>query len=239
MSAQFERWAKRSKTIVALAVISLLLPGCAVPSAQGYVLRGTVSDAANGMSVYKARIVFRGRTTTLFTTRSFTLSHLPRGEGVLKVEADGYAPFQKSVVLKGRETDVDVVLQGMDVPGLAGILVWCSWEAEALRIDIRLTDSAGLTLQYFPSLSFTAEALLAVNLGSESSPRQGTLLFKGAVPVSYDPLALLDRLKGRIPRGSIARPPASASLGMLVFTLNTPQGSFHWTRGDVPLKAQD
>ena len=238
MSRRLLRRAWRCMAVVVLAAAPLLAPGCAAPSPQGHVLRGTVADAANGMPVHKARVVFGGRTTTLFTTSSFTLSHLPRGEGVLTVDADGYAPWQKRLLVKGRETTIDVRLQGNKVPGLSGILVWCAWEPEALRIDIRLTDAAGMTLRHFPSLPFTGLARLSVNLGSEGSPRPGALLFEGSVPVSYDPLASLDRLKGRIPRGSIARPPASAG-GMLEFTLNTPQGAFRWVRGDVPLRAGD
>lgn len=129
--------------------------------------------------------------------------------------------------------------RGQRCPVLPGILVWCAWESDALRIDIRLTDSAGVTLQHFPSLPFTGNVRLAVNLGSESSPRPGAILFEGAVPVSYDSMAVLDRLKSRVPRVSIRRPQSPASRGVLEFTLNTPQGSFRWIRGDVPLQARE
>lgn len=216
-------------------VVALSLASCSGGLAPGRVLSGTVTDAANGMSVNRARIVFDGRTTTLYTARDFRLTHLSGAGGILTVDAAGYEPFQKQVVLRGRETRVDIALQGREVPGLAGILAWCAWEPESLRIDIRLIDSAGVTLQHFPALRFSATARLFVNLGTDDRPRPGARLYEGPVSIVYDPSVPLDRLKGRIPRASIAAPPAGAERGMLEISLVTPQGSYAWTRGDVPL----
>lgn len=223
--------------ITAAAAASIALASCSGAFAPGRVLSGTVTDAANGMSVNKARIVFDGRTTTLYTTAEFRLSRLAGTGGILSVDADGYEPFQKQVALRGRETRIHVALQGREVPGLAGILAWCAWEPEALRIDIRLIDSAGVTLEHFPALPFTARARLSVNIGTNDRPRPGALLYEGPVSITYDPSARLDRLKGRIPRTAISAPPGTAERGMLELALGTPQGSYTWTRGDVQLGA--
>ncbi len=229
--------AKPLRAVLALAGFAVLCAGCAMPSARARVLQGTVSDAANGMPVYRARVVFRGRTTTLFTTREFRLSGLPAGEGVLTVEAEGYEPCSRSVLLKGEATHVEVALVGTEVRGLAGILFWCTWEPDALRIDIRLTDSSGVALQHFPALQFDGEARIAANIGSADSPRRGAVLFEGPVAVRLDPLASLEKLSCRIPRGSIAAPPAGLRQAMVELSLRTRQGTFRWARGDVPLEA--
>jgi hypothetical protein len=228
-------WIKTPFVLLFAGILVSLL-GCDSPVAGGYSMSGTVFDKANGMPVHGARVRFGGRSTILYTARDFSFTRIPRKEGMLVVEAPGYAPFRRPLTLKGRDTPVDVALEGREVPGLAGILVWAQWEADDLRIDTRLLDSSGTTLENFPCLAFRAEARLAVNLGTETAPRAGEILFEGPTSVTYDPAGGLDKLKSRIPRDAVRAAPAGRASGMLTFVLITDQGRFVWQRGDVALR---
>ncbi len=214
-----------------LAAAAGLLLQCSLPGT--YTLTGEIFDRSSGMPVYAARVRFDDRSTMLFTTRQFTLRSLSKGTGTLTVSAPGYATQSRRIRLSRRETRVAIGLEGKEVPGLAGVLVWGEKEGDSLRLDIRLLDTQGSVIERFPLLPFRARVKIWENLGSESAPLRGWLLYQGDLEPSFDPASRLDKLRCRIGMRELKTPRAGVQLGVLDVVLHTGQGDFPWTRGDL------
>jgi hypothetical protein len=219
---------------VALAAGAGAWLGAARP--KTFLLTGEVADAGNGMAVYGAQVRFGDRSTRLFTAKEFRLTLPDRSPGTLEVQAPGYRDESREVTPRGRVTRVTVALQGREVAGLAGILVWGEWEGDTLRLDIRLTGRDGTTIEHVPVLPFRGEVRIAENRGSTDRPVRGTILFEGQPPLTFDPSSRLEKLKCRIGAREMGRPGEGIDTGVLDFTLYTGQGEFSWSRADLPLR---
>lgn len=226
--------------IIAAALAAALAAGAGAwlwaARPKAFLITGEVTDSGNGMAVYGAQVRFGGRSTRLFTAKEFRLTVPDRSPGELTVQAPGYRDESRQVAPRGRVTRVDVALRGREVPGLAGILVWGEWEADALRLDIRLTGRDGSAIEHIPALPFRAEVRIAENRGSTDRPERGTILFEGRPPIAFDPSSRLEKLKCRIGAGEIGRPGEGIDAGVLDFTLRAGQGEFSWSRADLPLR---
>ncbi len=224
-------------TLAALLFASALFPAaCFRPGSR--LLTGQVVDAGSGEAVYGAQVRFDGRSTRLFVTKEFRLTLADGAAGVLRVSAPGYADESREVRPRGRETRVDIALRGREVPGLAAVLVWAEREGGGLRLDIRLTDRSGAGIEHFPHLPFSAEVIIAENLGSADRPARGAVLFRGEPPLLYDPASRLEKLKCRIGAQEWKRPGVGVETGVLDFVLHTAQGDFRWTRADLDLREE-
>ena len=198
-------------------------------------ISGQIFDVVNGMPVYGAKVKFGNKSTTLYLSKEFQLTSLPRGSGILTVTAPGFYEEARKLTLKGRKMEISVPLRGKEVPGLGGVLVWGEWEGDDLRLDIRLTTTDGRGIEYFPALAFGAEVRISENLGTPQAPVQGQLLFDGRPKLYLDLSSKLEKLKCKIRSGEIKEPQSGVALGILDFVLHTEQGTFTWTRGDIVL----
>lgn len=198
-------------------------------------ISGQVFDAGNGMPVYGARVTFGTKSTTLYLSKAFQLTALPRGSGTLTVTAPGFHEDVQELVLRGRKMEVSIPLRGKEVPGLGGILVWDEWEGGDLRLDVRLITADGKGIEYFPALSFGAEVKIVENLGTPQAPVRGQLLFDGKPKLYLDLSSKLEKLKCKIESHEIKAPRSGVALGILDFVLHTEQGTFTWSRSDIIL----
>lgn len=198
-------------------------------------ISGQVFDAVNGMPVYGARVKFGNRSTTLYLSKEFQLTSLPRGIGILTVTAPGFYEDVRTLTLKGRRMEISIPLRGKEVPGLGGVLVWWEWEGDDLRLDIRLTTTEGRGIEYFPALPFGVEVRISENLGTPQAPVRGQLLFDGRPRLYLDLSSKLEKLKCKIASSEIKQPRSGLILGVLDFVLHTEPGTFTWTRGDIIL----
>ena len=198
-------------------------------------ISGEIFDAGNGMPVYGARVKFGNKSTTLYLSKEFRLTSLPKGSGILTVTAPGFYEEVRKLTLKGKKTEISIPLRGKEVPDLGGVLVWGEWEGNDLRLDIRLTTSEGRGIEYFPALPFGAEVRISENLGTSQAPVRGQLLFDGRPKIYLDLSSKLEKLKCKIQSSEIKELRPDVTLGILDFVLHTEQGTFTWTRGDIIL----
>jgi hypothetical protein len=212
-----------------MALAFLALAGCRA----GYRVEGEVRDAAGGGPVYDARLSYAGRSTRLFMQSSFALRYEAKPQGLLRVSAPGYETVELQPQFRRRRATVQVSLQGREVPGWQGILAWVSRQGRDLAVEIQLLDAQGVAIEHFPGLAWSARARIWENVGSESRPVRGSLLYEGSPEVIPNPESKLRKLRAAIPLERIAR--ARTELGVLEFVLQAKQGQFSWTRGDVPL----
>lgn len=201
-------------------------------------ISGQIFDTGNGMPVYGARVKFGNKSTTLYTSKEFRLTSLPRDSGILTVTAPGFYEEVRKLTLKRRKMEISVPLRGKEVPGLGGVLVWGEWEGDDLRLDIRLTTAEGRGIEHFPALAFGAEVRISENLGTPQAPVRGQLLFDGKPRLYLDLSSQLEKLKCKIPSSAINDPQSGVVLGVLDFVLHTEQGAFTWARGDIILEKE-
>jgi hypothetical protein len=212
-----------------LCLAALLLASCRA----GYRVEGEVRDAAGGGPVYDARVSYAGRSTRLFTQKSFSLRYDGRPQGLLRVSAPGYVAVELQPRLRRHRARVQISLQGREVPGWHGILAWATRRGNGLLVEIQLLDAQGVAIEHFPGLAWSAQARIWENVGSESKPVRGRLLYEGSPAVTSNPESKLRKLRAAIPVERIAR--SGTKLGVLEFVLQAQQRQFSWTRGDVPL----
>jgi hypothetical protein len=201
-------------------------------------ISGQIFDAGNGMPVYGAKVKFDNKSTTLYLSKEFRLTSLPRGNGILTVTAPGFYEEVRKLTLKGRKMEISIPLRGKEVPGLGGILVWGEWEGDDLRLDLRLTTIEGKGIEYFPALAFGAEVRISENLGTPQAPVRGQLLFDGRPRLYLDLSSKLEKLKCKIRSSEIKAPRPGVVLGVLDFVLHTNQRTFTWVRGDINLEKE-
>lgn len=227
MKSRISAFHSLALAVIALAFLSL--GGCRA----GYRVEGEVRDAVGGGPVYDARVSYAGRSTRLFRQSGFSLRYDARPQGLLRVSAPGYEAVELQPRLRRHRTRLQISLQGREVPGWQGILAWVTRRSNDLLVEIQLLDAQGVAIEHFPRLAWSARARIWENVGSESRPVCGRLLYEGTPEVSPNPESKLRKLRAAIPLERVAR--AGTKLGVLEFRLQGEQVQFSWTRGDVPL----
>lgn len=202
-----------------------------------HTLSGEILDADSELPIYGATITFNNKTKTLYTTKQFELTKLSQKTGFARIQAPGYFDEPLEVDLPAQK-DFRIPLRGKSIPGATGIVVWTHNKGDNIIADIRLVDEQRIAIESFPKLDFTGEASIFENIGSIQSPKRGSIVFQGEVPLYFDPSSSFEKIKGTFARDWIKTSNTSISLGILEFTLYIADNSYSWTLNDFPLKKE-
>ena len=228
------------KSLIYSIILALIGAGCIVSflflAREEYgKVKGVVADHLSGDAVRQVRIVVDGKSTTKFTSTSYSLTEIPAGSHTLKVTAPSYHDFEKPIQVKRGTNVVDIALEGREVPDLQGIIIFTEPKERGIEIEIRFHDSKGEGIVDYPAFPLTMEGALFVREGTEENYEKGRKLLEGPIELFWDSQEWLAKNKGIIPWDRVKVDAEKERYGILEVILHTPQGDFEDSSTDVNL----
>lgn len=226
-------------TIIAVAVIAAVISTVfATLRAPDYgVIKGKIADELSGDPVRGVRIVADNRSTTLYQSTSYKLTHIPPGEYTLEASPPtGWAKFTREVEVQAGENTVNIPLKGTRIPGLKEIISFSESGQKGITVEIRYVGEEGTGMTEFPQLPIDVEITLWERLGEEEENyRKGEKLFEGPVKHFWDSNAYLAKNKAFIPWDELPIDPEEKKRGIMEVRVHLEQGNFQDTIDDVQL----
>jgi len=197
------------------------------------VVEGTLVDALSRGPVWHAAIRVGGRSTVKFTSTEFSLSKIPPGDYTLQASAPNYVDAAQKITVRPGRNVVHIAMRGAGIPDLNGILAFAEPLENGLRVEIRLTDQAGVAITNHPAIECRLQAALYLREGVDPHFTRGRQIFEGPVDLFWDKEDSLARYKGIIAWDKMKPRPRSNQFGILEATLFTSRESFTFTNNDI------
>ena len=116
---------KAAPYIIALVIVIIGISIYLVLGQPNYgIVQGTVVTQGSGDPVRALHIVVDDRSSILYHSRDFELTHIPPGSYTLKASAPYYEDFTQELKIKKGKNPLDFVMVGKEIPDLSGIIVF-------------------------------------------------------------------------------------------------------------------
>jgi len=220
--------------VVVVALVAIFYT--AIGSSKYGIIKGKIYDELSGDPVKGVRIVADGRSTVLYRSTSYELTHIPPGEYTLQASPpSGWVKFTKTVKVKPGENKLNIPLKGDKIPDLKEIICFSDSRKDGITIEIRYADSKGIGMTDFPELPIKVDITIWERVGKEKHYKKGKKLFEGPIKHYWDSSAYLAKNKGFIPWSEIPVKLEDKKWGIMEIRVHLKQGDFKDTIEDVQL----